>query len=65
MRRLVNCLKRVVGRLTTLYKPRPWWLKEDEKKGTEKRVKKLVWVWDAELTKKMVVKTTVKEKKIL
>ena len=55
MRRFVNRLKRVVGRLTTLYKPRLWWLKgreeEKEKEEKEKRVKKLAWVWDAELAK--------------
>ena len=57
MRRFVNRLKRVAGRLTNLYKPRPWWLKRGEKeekgkkKRKEKRVKKLAWVRDAELAK--------------
>ena len=54
MRQFVNRLKRAVGRLTTLYKPRLWWLKEGEEKEMEekeKRVKKLAWVWDAELAK--------------
>ena len=36
MRWFVNRLKRAVGRLTTLYKPRLWWLKgEGEGEGRE------------------------------
>ena len=40
MRRFVNRLKRVIGRLTTLYKPRPWWLKKWGKEESEGKKKK-------------------------
>ena len=71
MRRFVNRLKRVIGRLTTLYKPRPWWLgkkrgereEEEKRKASEGarmgegcRARQRRW-WPAEITSK------VKEKK--